>query len=410
MRIAYVTPEYVTERSFSGGLANYVHRLSLSLIGMGHEPVVFVPADRDERLVHDGIEVHRVATKSTIPWAGLLNRITLRRHYSAIWMLKRSQCLCGRVKNEHRRAPFSIVQFPHLGGLSLFRPRGIPAVVRLSSYSPLWAKFGEYDSMPMPVLHDQQWLERQGLLRADGIFGPCGFVGAVVEKDLGRPVTVIETPFVMDTERTDDSVYRELLQGRPYLLFVGRFSIAKGMITIADALPELLGRHPDLLVVLVGREQGGYKGASVIDHLWQKAGPHRGRVLFLGDMRHDLLYPVMKHAAAVLIPSLVENFPNVCLEAMAQRCVILGTRGTSLEQLLTDGESGLLFEAGNPAALAVAVERALALTGEARAAMGEKSGERLQTLRPERVVEKLLAYYQSVIDRAGAGKDGGAIR
>ncbi len=410
MRIAYVTPEFVTERNFSGGLANYLHRLSLSLIDMGHEPVIFVPADRDERFTHEGIEVHRVAIRGGIPWAGILNRATLHRHSSAIGMLKRSQCLCGRVSKIDRTAPFSIVQFPHLGGLSLIRPRRIPAVVRLSSYMPLWAKFGEYDAMPPHVLLDQQRLERLGLLRADGIFGPCGFVGAAVEKDLGRPVTVIETPFVMDAERTDDSVHRELLRGRPYLLFVGRFSIAKGFITIADALPELLRKYPDLLVVLIGREQGGYKGSSAIDYMWEKAGAHRGRVLFLGDMRHDLLYPVMKHSAAVLIPSLVENFPNVCLEAMAQRCVILGTWGTSLEQLLADGESGLLFEAGNPAALSTAVDRVFALTDSARTAMGGKAEERLEPLRPERVVEQLLAYYQGFIDRARTGRDGGAKR
>jgi glycosyltransferase involved in cell wall biosynthesis len=339
-----------------------------------------------------------------------MSRLAMHRWSNELHCLDRSRRLSARVLEIHRAQPLSIVQYPHLGGLPIFRPRGIPAVVRLSSYAPLWAKFGEYDHMPPRLLAGQADLERRGLLRADGIFGPCGFVGKAVERDLGRPVTVIETPFVMDTDRTDDSVWHDLLKEKPYLLFVGRFSIAKGIVTIAEALPGILGLHPGLRVVLVGREQGGCKGVSAMEYLWEKAGPHRGRVLFLGDMRHDLLYPVMAHAKAVLVPSLVENFPNVCLEAMAHRCVIVGTRGTSLEQLLADGESGLLFEGGNPEGLAAAVDRALALDAAGRAAMGARAEERLQALRPEKVVAQLLAYYQGIIDRPGAGKDGGATR
>ena len=37
MRIAFITPEFVTNEYFSGGLANYVHRVTRALAEMGHE-------------------------------------------------------------------------------------------------------------------------------------------------------------------------------------------------------------------------------------------------------------------------------------------------------------------------------------------------------------------------------------
>ena len=35
LRVAFATPEYVTEKHFDGGLANYLNRVSRSLV---HEP------------------------------------------------------------------------------------------------------------------------------------------------------------------------------------------------------------------------------------------------------------------------------------------------------------------------------------------------------------------------------------
>ena len=48
MRIALVTTEFITEPVFDGGLANYLHRLALSLKLFGHTPVIFVTADHHE--------------------------------------------------------------------------------------------------------------------------------------------------------------------------------------------------------------------------------------------------------------------------------------------------------------------------------------------------------------------------
>jgi glycosyltransferase involved in cell wall biosynthesis len=145
-----------------------------------------------------------------------------------------------------------------------------------------------------------------------------------------------------------------------------------------------------------------------MEYLWEKAGRYRGRILSLGDMRHELLYPIMANARAVVIPSLVENFPNVCLEAMAHRRVVIGTRGTAFEQLLEDGASGLLCEPGDPASLVEAVEKALRLSDGEREKMGERAAERIRALRPEIVVEQLLSFYRDVMDRTGAGKGGKA--
>lgn len=46
MRIAFITPEFVTNAYFSGRLANYVHRVSRVLAEMGHDVHVIILAER----------------------------------------------------------------------------------------------------------------------------------------------------------------------------------------------------------------------------------------------------------------------------------------------------------------------------------------------------------------------------
>ncbi len=192
---------------------------------------------------------------------------------------------------------------------------------------------------------------------------------------------------------------REPWRGKPYLLFVGRFSPAKGFLCIADAIHSLLEKFPDLLFVIAGREAGGYRGRPALEHLLEKAGVHRGRVLSLGEVRHDRLYPVMRHARALVVPSLVENFPNVCLEAMALGKVVVGTRRSGLEQLIADGVSGILCDPGSSAGLLEAMERAMRLSEEQQENIGRMARERIDALRPEKTVGRLLSFYEEVIER-----------
>lgn len=401
MRIAFVTREFVTEEgSYDGGLANYLHRVTLSLAAMGHEPIVVVASDRDESFVYNGVEVHRVRTTGDDRW-GLIDSLTFHRFTMALDLTFVGLALRRCLGEIHRKRPISIVQYTHLGGLSLFALPGVPSVVRLSSYTPLAREKGGYEGLRPCEIRQQERFERWALSRATAVFGPSRIVTALVEKDVGRPVEIIESPFLADTPVEDDGLYKSHLQGKRYLLFFGTLSVLKGIPALAEAIPGVLARHPDLHFVFIGKERDGYRGMTMEEYVLSRAGGCRDRVLFLGRMRHERLYPILRAAHAVVLPSRFDNFPNTCLEAMAHRRVIVGTHGTSFEQLLVDGESGFLCEADDPASLGEAIEKAIALPEERRREMGEKAWERVLELRPERSVARLLSFYRRVAPGKG---------
>jgi len=404
VRIALLTSEYVTEASYDGGLANYIHRLARALRAQGHEATVIVISDRDEDREDEGIRLLRV--RFTLPrWASVLNLITLRRFTKLIYLLRNSWLLNQKLRALQRRDPFAVAQYSQLGGISLFHPPGPAAIVRLSSYTPLWRKNGGYDGESALRIWQQERIEHWAMKKADAIFSPSRLMADAVTSRLDRPVRIIENPYFQEPVSRDDRLFRERLAGKMYFLFFGRLNVLKGAAVIAEILTPLLAKHPELFFVFVGNDPGKYRGRTMSEHLKLMAGVHDDRVFCLGKMEHAALYPIIAGALAVTLPSLIDNFPNTCLEAMAMGKVVVGTSGASFEQLIRDGENGLLCPPGDPGQLLQVLEKVLAMSPAVRAEIGRRAEERIVKLKPERMIPLLTAFYQEIITaKAGSGR------
>ena len=105
----------------------------------------------------------------------------------------------------------------------------------------------------------------------------------------------------------------------------------------------------------------------------------------------------MERSTAMVLPSLTDNLPNVGLETMALGCVVIGTRRTGFEQLIIDGDSGILCEPGDPESLRAAIDRALALEPEARAAMGRSARSVVGRFHPDTTIPRHLEYFARII-------------
>jgi glycogen(starch) synthase len=398
VRIALVVTEYVTESNFDGGLANYTYRLAKALIQARHEPIVFVESDHDQSFIHDGVQVKRVKNRRVI-WVSMLNILSFRYMGRLCNYLRQSSNLNSALKKTHSMTPFDLVQYTHLSGVGLFRPRDIPAVARLSSYTPLWSKFGEYSDRNRFQVWQQSLAEDKALKRVAAVFGPCRPVNEFVAERLGINAKTIESPFLLATPEEDDSVYREKLAGKKYLLYYGRINRPKGVLVIAAMIHELLCRHPDLEYVFVGKETTGHNGCPIMDHVREQAGEFHHRILYLGRLPQSQLFPVLKNATAVTFPALIENFPNTCLEAMSFGQVVVVTHGTGFDQLITHGESGWMCRADDPTSLLEATETALDMRQEEREQMGSAAKARMTRLIPEKAAARHLEFYRQVIEK-----------
>jgi glycosyltransferase involved in cell wall biosynthesis len=388
LHIAFATPEYVTEDDFDGGLANYLDRATRYLKARGHRPEIFVLSERDERFDIDGVTVVRVARR---PRFARLYQLRCRSRFSEAlesYLLRRA------LMSAHSFDPLDLIQYSSYRSTGLYR-FGVPSVVRISSYTPLWRR--AYGRSASRRDHRRDRLEIEALRRADAVFGPGDRLARAVRKDCGIPVHLIETPFELYKGPRDSSRFESCpaSQGR-YLLYFGTLGRLKGVLTIASMLRELLARHSHLSFVFIGKDLG-HEGRAIVDSLEEAAGPHAERIHYYPKMRHSQLYPFIRAAAGVVLPSLIDNFPNVCLEAMSQARVVIGTLGSSFEQLIEDGKSGFLVEPDDSRALLRQCDRLLGMSDEKTRSMGHAALSRIRLLRPQITVAKLESFYRETI-------------
>ncbi|HXV37008.1 MAG TPA: glycosyltransferase family 4 protein [Myxococcota bacterium] len=398
MRVAFVSPEFVTEGNYDGGLANYLHRAGVSLLRLGHEPHVFVSSDRDESFELDGICVHRVDVGPR--WLHQLAARMLRRYRALFSILWQSHRLNRRLRQLHARHPLHVAQYSSYRATALFRPREIPAVVRLSSLEPQLDRGYERDGPPA-LARLTALLERRSIARGERLIAPSRILARDAEVLTGRSVRVVESPFVRAPSEPDDALYREHLAARRYALFFGTVGVLKGVKCIAEILEPLLERHKDLHFVFVGKDVR-YRGRPMLEYVRDRAGAHARRVLHFDRMPRASLDPIIEHAEVVVLPSRVDNLPNACIEAMALGRIVVGTRGASFDQLIEEGVSGFLCEIDDRNSLLAAIERALA--SDRAQEIGERARARIAELRPEVAGARLVEVYEELIGARARGR------
>jgi glycosyltransferase involved in cell wall biosynthesis len=207
----------------------------------------------------------------------------------------------------------------------------------------------------------------------------------------------VEPPSLLDTVQVDESVFEQRLKGVSYLLFFGTICFMKGVAVLADAMGSVLSVHPDLHLVLVGKVGGGPDGLSMLQYVMQRAGTYADRIHYLGVLPHSQLYPVVANARAIVLPSLVDNLPNTCLEAMALGQVVIGTRGTSFEEVLEDGVSGVLVAPGSVSELAEAIKHVWHMDDAERQKIGRAAQTRVSFLAPGYTCARLEDYFQRLL-------------
>lgn len=174
---------------------------------------------------------------------------------------------------------------------------------------------------------------------------------------------------------------------------VARFAPQKAHDVLLRAL-ELARREagPGIKLVLVGDDPFG-DGRRRAEALAEKLGLS-GAAIFTG-IRRDV--PALLGASDVFtMASLWEGLGLVFLEAMAAELPVLATRVSAVPEVVVEGETGLLAQAGDPADLARGMVQ-LARDAQLRQRLGQAGHRRvLERFGLERMVAETLELYREL--------------
>ncbi|MGG4035165.1 glycosyltransferase family 4 protein [Paenibacillus cisolokensis] len=135
-------------------------------------------------------------------------------------------------------------------------------------------------------------------------------------------------------------------EGRKVILFVGRLIPIKGVHHLFAALPELIAKHPKLLLVVVGSPfYGSHRTTPYSRKLRRMGKKHPAHVQFVPYVPHTKVPDWFLAADIAVVPSgKREAFGLVNVEAMATGLPVVATRAGGMKEIVRDGKTGYLLD------------------------------------------------------------------
>jgi glycosyltransferase involved in cell wall biosynthesis len=361
LKIAFLSYEYPPETGF-GGIGTYTWYQARALAKMGHEVHVLSGATEPSLLrmsEQDGVRVYRFHDN------GLLMRgFQYLSKYRLYWTQRRLEtalCMFRAFSSLHRKHHYDLVEMPECGAEGMLINHWIRPKTIVKFHSPCELIMQYYDSRKTDI-RICSLLERFGMHGATAYTTPSSFLAKEAAKTfrIQKPIRVI--PYGIDLELFDQQepadIRRQLgiPKHRPIILFSSRMEQRKGIHLCKEIVHSILSRY-DVSFLFAGQDLFGYMEGTLLP-FWNSQ-QYRGSVHYLGRVTLSMIRSCLRQAQILLLPSIWDNTPYSCMEAMSARCAIVGTNHGGVPELIEHEISGLLAKTGDPQSYISAIERLL---------------------------------------------------
>ena len=338
MNIAFLTPEFPTEDPQSGGVGSYIDKMAKCLNNAGHNIHIYVVSHNktSESYLYNGITVIRIPS---------VNNIVVKiivRIFNIIPYLK-----CGGIiKNiinawniaamlRRKNIKYDIVQSTNYRLTGLFiNSRNIKNhFVRISSSRILFDQ-----SNDRKISFGQQIngiLEQHIMKKADVVYAPSRLLSDHYSRIINKPVAVVRPPYSINSLEFGD--ISELQLPERYFVHFGSLCKRKGTIFISKALKLAWNYEPDIKMVLIG-----VNIFDTFEEFSKIIGSKRNNIVWLGPRDRSIVYSVIKKSVASVLPSRIDNLPNTAIESLTFGIPVIGTKNSSIDEIVEPGINGEL--------------------------------------------------------------------
>ena len=176
---------------------------------------------------------------------------------------------------------------------------------------------------------------------------------------------------------------------KQFIMYVGRPTPHKNLRRLIKAYAELKQQHPELHLVLAGKEDSNYRR-----HARFVRKHDIPDVVFTGFVSDGQLRWLYEHCAAYVFPSLSEGFGLPGLEAMAAGAPVVSSDATCLPEVY--GEAAEYFDPRDIESIRKAVNKVLTKP-ERRKALITAGKKQVTKYSWQRMAEQTLAVYKAVL-------------
>ena len=327
MRVGLFTNNYLP---FRGGVTTAVETLRQGLEAQGHPAWVFAPASSAPH--DDPAFVFRYPSVPAPTYPGFALPLPFSRRWSRA-------ALALDLDIFHAQHPFLL----GVTARRLARSQGRPLVF---TYHTRYEKYAHYVPLPEPLVASLAVrLASRFAASADLVIAPSARIAESLA-DLGvrAPIAVIPTGVPLELFRPGDRGEARRTLGldedAPLCLYVGRLDREKSVERVIDAFGSIALAVSGARLLLVG--QGSHEAA--LKRL-AAASPASEAIRFAGSVAREELPPYYQAADLFLFSSETETQGLVLAEAHACGLPAVAVRASGVDEVVRDGETGLLTKA-----------------------------------------------------------------
>lgn len=140
----------------------------------------------------------------------------------------------------------------------------------------------------------------------------------------------------------------------------------RGFHSFMRAIPDIQQRRPRAQILIVGGDEVSYgqrfaDGRSYREHYLAELGSRidLSRVHFLGNVPYETFLSLLQISAVHVYLTYPFVLGWSMLEAMAAGCAVVGSATPPVQEVITDGDNGLLVDFFSPSQIAASVDRVL---------------------------------------------------
>lgn len=395
MHIVYISREYPPSHR-GGGIASYLKIMAEGFAAKGHQVTVIAASD-DTRIESDeiinSVRIIRLAggdfcIKASEPDSGIIEKF--RFIYRFHFYRKKIRDAVSKLDN------VDIIEVAEYGAEGLYLNNlNIPIVYRLHTPALLDHKNFSLQRLNFSnLLYYYSGKKELQILRDNGIYiTSCSTsLKEWVGKYIGLNTTGIKVIYnPLQNDFLKDTLYDDKRIKCDTVFFAGTVCDWKGAGDLAEACQALNERGLNITLKMAGKTgnygkalKEKYKSAS-----WLK---------ILGKLPQKELKTLYSSSAVVCLPSWWENMPMVCIEAMAQGAIVIGSNSGGMSEIIEDGQSGFLLPPKQPDLWANKILKIIQMTTEQRLKISNEAKQRISNVFSlNKIMDQTYNYYQFVI-------------
>ncbi|MCU0608261.1 MAG: glycosyltransferase family 4 protein [Chitinispirillaceae bacterium] len=357
MNILYVSNEYPPDTGF-GGIGTYTMHAAEGMALRGHTVHVICRSASGEPATHteNGVIIHREKPgEYPLPKAAAMF-LFRKLCYTTIPQSLVKLAWAKTVLTTHDRLVcqglrFDIIEYPECGAEGYYlAQRSLPTIARL--HTP-WEMVHHLDCLREPPcdLALQSHCERVSVIRAAAVTSPSQSLANLMGKRWRiKPVVY---PNSLPASRYQSTT------GRAWI-YTGRIERRKGIHVLIRAYAKASSRAALPPLCLLGRPYGKIDNkTSYADHI-QSLIDNSGvsaKITWIRGVEQNAVKDYLLSSSVAFFPSLWENFPYACLEAMASGLCVVASNCGGFPEMILHEQNGLLVLPENEDALAEAMLR-----------------------------------------------------